>query len=198
MFYRNRHATDDDDDAWYVLLLTENCSKFKLNFFLNFRKKIALQAYKSSRIFASIDNLSVAGIEADRVPEIVQNDCFLLLRKAAIVCRFFRFQTQTPCGFLLVGTAFSNWRGDPSIRRPWPDLWLPKIEQIWLTFWKSCSRFSWIFSKQVPPGRLVHLQLVKNETAFEKIVTSSLKYALSAHKLQQSKCRKSCGKTSLN
>ena len=72
-----------------MLLLTENCSKFKLNFFLNFRKKIALQAYKSSRIFASIDNLSVAGIEADRVPEIVQNDCFLLLRKAAIVCLSF-------------------------------------------------------------------------------------------------------------
>ena len=35
-------------------------------------------------------------------------------------------QTQTPWGFLLVGTGFSSWRGDPSIRRLWPVLLWPK------------------------------------------------------------------------
>lgn len=38
-------------------------------------------------------------------------------------------QTQTPCGFLLVGTGFSSWRGDPNIRLLWPVLLWPLIKQ---------------------------------------------------------------------
>lgn len=40
----------------------------------------------------------------------------------------FNHQTQTPCGFLLVGTGFSSCRGDPSIRRLWPVLLWPVIK----------------------------------------------------------------------
>lgn len=33
--------------------------------------------------------------------------------------------TQTPCGFLLVGTAVSSCRGEPIIRRVLPGRWEP-------------------------------------------------------------------------
>lgn len=36
-----------------------------------------------------------------------------------------RTHTQTPCGFLLVGAAFSSCRGDPMIRRALPALHRP-------------------------------------------------------------------------
>lgn len=38
-------------------------------------------------------------------------------------------QTQTPWGFLLVGTAFSNCLGEPIIRRLLPGLLEPKIKK---------------------------------------------------------------------
>ena len=41
------------------------------------------------------------------------------------VCRIIYVYTQTPCGFLLVGTAVSNCLGEPIILRVLPGLWVP-------------------------------------------------------------------------
>lgn len=43
-------------------------------------------------------------------------------------CKVYRIThvyTQTPCGFLLVGTAVSNCLGEPIILRVLPGLWAP-------------------------------------------------------------------------
>jgi hypothetical protein len=47
-----------------------------------------------------------------------------------LVALIVAFQTHTPCGFLLVGTAFSSWRGEPMMRRVLPGFREPGMERL--------------------------------------------------------------------